>query len=113
MRAAHRVFARDGWRCPPAPGCSSFQNLHDHHIVFRSAGGSDEVTNRTTLCAWHHLRGAHAGLVRCAGSAPNALRFELGVRGALPPLLTFAPGERLVPNDTAQQRCLSTASAVE
>jgi hypothetical protein len=48
--------------------------------------------------------------------APDALRFELGVRSLLPPLLTFAPGERLareVPNDTAQQRCLSTASAVE
>jgi hypothetical protein len=38
----------------------------------------------------------HAGLVRCAGSAPDALRFELGVRGVLPPLLTFAPGGRLV-----------------
>jgi hypothetical protein len=95
VRAAHRVFARDGWRCT-APGCSSFQNLHDHHIVFRSAGGGDELGNRTTLCAWHHLRGVHGGLVRCAGTAPDALRFELGVRGLLPPLLTFAPGERLV-----------------
>jgi hypothetical protein len=98
VRAAHRVFARDGWRCT-APGCSSFQNLHDHHIVFRSAGGGDELGNRTTLCAWHHLRGVHAGLVRCAGTAPDALRFELGVRGLLPPLLTFAPGERLVEAD--------------
>jgi hypothetical protein len=94
VRAAHRVFARDGWRCT-APGCSSFQNLHDHHIVFRSAGGSDDLANRTTLCAWHHLRGVHAGVVRCAGAAPDALRFELGLRGLLPPLLTFAPGERL------------------
>jgi hypothetical protein len=94
VRASHRVFARDGWRCT-APGCSSFQNLHDHHIVFRSAGGTDDLTNRTTLCAWHHLRGVHAGLVRCTGTAPDALRFELGVRGILPPLLTFAPGERL------------------
>jgi hypothetical protein len=94
VRAAHRVFGRDGWRCT-APGCSSFQNLHDHHIVFRSAGGSDELANRTTLCAWHHLRGVHAGVVRCAGTAPDALRFELGVRGLLPPLLSFAPGERL------------------
>jgi hypothetical protein len=31
-----------------------------------------------------------------SGSAPDALRFALGVRGVLPPLLTFAPGERLV-----------------
>jgi hypothetical protein len=95
VRAAHRVFARDGWRCT-APGCSSFQNLHDHHIVFRSAGGSDDLANRTTLCAWHHLRGVHAGVVRCAGAAPDTLRFELGLRGLVPPLLTFGPGERLV-----------------
>jgi hypothetical protein len=35
----------------------------------------------------------------CAGTAPDGLRFELGVRGLLPPLLTFAPGERLAPVD--------------
>jgi hypothetical protein len=57
--------------------------------------GGDDLANRTTLCAWHHLRGVHAGLVRCAGTAPDALRFELGVRDLLPPLLTFVPGERL------------------
>jgi len=88
------VFARDGWRST-APGCSSFRNLHDHHIVFRSAGGSDDLENRTTLCAWHHLRGVHTGLVRCVGAAPHALRFEFGLRDNLPPLLTFGPGERL------------------
>ncbi len=76
------------------PGLSSLQNLHDHHIVLRSAGGDDDLGNRTTLCAWHHLRGVYAGLVRRAGSAPDALRFELRVRGILPPLLTVAPGER-------------------
>ena len=37
-------------------------------------------------------------MVRCAGTAPDALRFELGVRGLLPPLLTFAPGERVARN---------------
>jgi hypothetical protein len=50
LPAAHQVFERDGWRCT-APGCSSLMNLHDHHIVFRSAGGSDDLDNRTTLCA--------------------------------------------------------------
>jgi hypothetical protein len=77
-----------------APGCSSFRNLHDHHIVFRSAGGSNATANRTTLCAWHHLRGIHAGIVRCRGAAPARLRFELGVRADGPPLVTFGPGER-------------------
>jgi hypothetical protein len=92
--AAHRIFERDGWRCT-APGCSSFRNLHDHHIVFRSAGGSNDPANRTALCAWHHLRGVHKGILRCTGTAPDGLRFELGVRPGGPPLMTFGPGERI------------------
>jgi hypothetical protein len=88
----HRVFARDGWRCT-APGCTSYRNLHDHHIRFRSAGGSDDLANRTTLCAWHHLRGVHAGVVRCTGQAPHGLRFELGVRPGKPPLDVYRSGD--------------------
>ena len=79
----HRVFARDRWRCT-VPGCTSYRNLHDHHVVFRSAGGDDELANRTTLCAYHHLRGVHAGRVRVLGTAPDRLRFELGLRPGLP-----------------------------
>jgi hypothetical protein len=94
VRAAHRVFARDGWRCT-APGCSSYRNLHDHHILFRSAGGSNDAGNRTTLCAAHHLRGIHRGRLRCSGIAPNGLRFELGIRRGAPALITFGPGERI------------------
>jgi hypothetical protein len=86
------VFARDGWRCT-VPGCSSYRNLQGHHVVFRSTGGSDELSNLTTLCAWHHLRGVHAGVVRCVGTAPDALRFELGIRPAQPPLLAYGAGE--------------------
>ncbi len=89
----HQVFERDGWRCT-VPGCSSYRNLHDHHIVFRSAGGSDELVNRTTLCAWHHLRGVHAARVRCTGAAPGALVFELGLRPGHEPLLRYGAGER-------------------
>lgn len=94
---AHRVFERDGWRCT-APGCSSYRNLHDHHVRFRSAGGGDELANRTTLCAWHHLRGVHAGLVRCAGRAPDGLHFVFGLRpgSGLPPLVHYGPGEVLL-----------------
>jgi hypothetical protein len=89
-RRAHRVFERDGWRCT-VPGCTSYRNLHDHHIRFRSAGGSDALANRTTLCAFHHLRGVHAGRVRVAGSAPRRLRFELGLRPGRPPLVVYGP----------------------
>jgi hypothetical protein len=89
----HQVFERDGWRCT-VPGCTSYRNLHDHHIVFRSAGGSDELANRTTLCAWHHLRGVHAARVRCTGRAPGGLIFELGLRAGREPLLRYGAAER-------------------
>ena len=92
VRREHRVFERDGWRCT-VPGCSSYRNLHDHHIIFRSAGGSNALANRTTLCAAHHLRGVHAGVVRCSGEAPADLRFELGVRPGQPPLACYASGD--------------------
>jgi len=45
VRREHRVFARDGWRCT-VPGCTSYRNLHDHHIVFRSVGGDDDLVGR-------------------------------------------------------------------
>jgi hypothetical protein len=102
-RAAHRVFARDGWRCT-VPGCSSYSNLHDHHIVFRSAGGSNDLSNRTTLCAWHHLRGVHARTVRCTGGAPDDIRFELGLRELAGSLVVFGPGERLLREQRARKQ---------
>ncbi len=92
IRREHRVFARDGWRCT-APGCSSYRNLHGHHIVFRSAGGSDDLANLITLCAWHHQRGVHSGRMRCSGRAPKSLRFELGVRSGRPPLAVYVSGD--------------------
>ena len=92
IAASHRVFARDGWRCA-VPGCTSMQNLHDHHIRFRSAGGSDALENRVTLCAFHHLRGVHAGLVRCEGRAPDRLRWEMGIRPGTTPRLAYHSGD--------------------
>jgi hypothetical protein len=103
-RREHTVFARDGWRCT-VPGCTSYRNLHDHHVRFRSAGGSDDLANRTTLCAWHHLRGVHQGRVRVTGSAPEGLRFELGIRAGVAPLLVYGPGERLLHTAGSAQPC--------
>ena len=71
-------FERDGWRCT-VPGCSARRNLQSHHIVFRSAGGLDVAGNRTTLCAFHHHRGVHAGIVGIHGRAPDGLIYTLGV----------------------------------
>ena len=83
----HRVFARDGFRCT-VPGCTSQRNLHAHHVLFRSAGGGDDLANLVTLCAAHHQRGVHAGLIRIAGRAPDRLVFEL-------PLGRFRSGDRV------------------
>jgi hypothetical protein len=89
------IFERDGWRCT-VPGCTSRRNLQRHHIEFRSQGGSDASDNQTTLCAFHHLRGVHAGRIRVSGRAPDALRFDLGTRADRAPLVRYASGDRLV-----------------
>ncbi len=85
ITTGHRIYERHGWRCA-VPGCSSRRSLHDHHIFFRSAGGADTWNNRVALCAFHHLRGVHARLIRVTGEAPHGLRFEL-------PLETFVSGD--------------------
>jgi hypothetical protein len=82
------IFARDGWRCT-VPGCGSRKNLHDHHRQFRSRGGTNDRSNRTSNCAWHHLRGIHAGLVRVSGKAPDDLVWELGLAPGRAALLLF------------------------
>jgi hypothetical protein len=92
VAARHRVFDRDGWRCA-APGCTSMQNLHDHHIRFRSAGGSDAPENRVTLCAFHHLRGVHAERLRCVGRAPDGLTWQMGIRPGAAPLVAYRSGD--------------------
>ena len=93
--ARHRIHERDEWRCT-VPGCTSQRNLQRHHIVFRSAGGGHGAGNQTTLCAFHHLRGVHAGRVRITGEAPHGLTFELGVRATRAPLVRYASGDRVM-----------------
>jgi len=95
LQREHRVFDRDDWRCT-FPGCTSYGNLHDHHLEYRSRGGSNDLSNRTTLCVWHHQRGEHAKIVRCRGEAPGKLRFELGLRAGREPLARYRSGDVLV-----------------
>jgi hypothetical protein len=71
-------FTRDGFRCT-VPGCTARRNLQSHHIWFRSARGPDVAWNRTTLCAYHHHRGVHAGSLALRGRAPDGLVYTLGV----------------------------------
>jgi len=72
-----RIFVRDGWRCM-APGCTSRRHLEDHHVVYRSRGGSNDTHNRVTLCRFHHQRGEHGGLLVVRGAAPLGLAWRLG-----------------------------------
>jgi hypothetical protein len=90
------VIGRDGYRCA-IPGCTSRRNLHDHHVTFRSVGGSDTPSNRVTLCAFHHQRGVHAGRLRVWGRAPDELVFELGLRRGAPPLVRYRSGDVVLP----------------
>jgi hypothetical protein len=83
-------FGRDGYRCT-VPGCTARRNLQSHHVRFRSAGGPDVGWNRTTLCAYHHHRGVHAGRLRIRGRAPDGLVYTLGVG-------SFGSGDVLLAN---------------
>jgi hypothetical protein len=74
------VHIRDGWRCM-APGCTSRRNLQEHHVRYRSHGGSDELDNRLCLCAFHHQRGEHGELASCRGMAPLGIEWSLGRGG--------------------------------
>jgi hypothetical protein len=55
------------------------RNLQSHHIWFRSHCGPDAAWNRTTLCAYHHHRGVHAGSLAIRGRAPDGLLYTLGI----------------------------------
>jgi len=70
-----QVFIRDRCRCT-SPVCNR-RDVTPHHIVFRSAGGSDEAHNITSPCTWCHLFGIHGGRIRAKGTA-GGIRWELG-----------------------------------
>ena len=72
---ARRVQERDGWWCK-TPGCSR-PSAQGHHIILRSHGGGEDPGNKVALCAPHHLRGVHRGLIRVSGTAPDGLVWEL------------------------------------
>jgi hypothetical protein len=77
-RPTDAIAARDGWRCT-APGCTA-REIEVHHIVYRSHGGSDDPSNLTSLCPFHHRMGEHGGLLKVTGTAPLALRWQIDDR---------------------------------
>ncbi len=85
--AEFSTLARDGFQCQN-PYCTARRNLTAHHIVFRSANGSDEDWNKITLCAACHLQGIHTvASIKVTGTAPDKLTWRLGRA----PLTTVVP----------------------
>jgi hypothetical protein len=74
------IYQRAGFRCE-APCCMARVHLEDHHIAYRSHGGSDEPWNQLALCAAHHKQGEHGELARCRGKAPLGVIWRLGKAG--------------------------------
>jgi hypothetical protein len=70
-----QALERDKGLCT-VPWCSKAAD-HAHHIDFRSRGGSDDLSNLTSLCATHHLQGVHKGRIRVTGTAPDHLVWEV------------------------------------
>jgi hypothetical protein len=75
------TYARAGWRCE-APGCMARAHMEDHHVVYRSHRGSDELWNQLCLCRAHHRQGEHGDLARCRGRAPLGIVWRLGKNGS-------------------------------
>lgn len=80
-RPADPIYERGGWRCM-APGCTSRQNLEEHHVIYKSRGGSvKDLSNRLCVCRYHHQQGEHGDLATCRGEAPLGIVWRLGRAG--------------------------------
>ena len=103
----YAILKRDHFRCQ-VPGCNCRRNLHVHHIIWRSKGGSDEPSNLIVLCARHHLRLLHNLLtLKIEGTSPHNLTFTFGPRfhGDERPFLKYVRGRKVL-------ICASTSSTV-
>ncbi|MGV8125489.1 MAG: hypothetical protein AB2L14_37570 [Candidatus Xenobiia bacterium LiM19] len=100
-----KVLERDGYKCQ-VPGCSNRQNIHAHHLEFRSHGGCNATSNLLSLCASHHLWILHIlhGL-KIEGTAPDDLTFTFGPCSS-PEGLPFMiySGGRKVPSPAPQHK---------
>jgi hypothetical protein len=76
QRKRREVMGRNGGYCA-FPGCTRPAE-HDHHVRYRSRGGSDDASNRIPLCAAHHLRSIHRGWAEVSGRAGERLTWRFG-----------------------------------
>ncbi|MGV8125070.1 MAG: HNH endonuclease [Candidatus Xenobiia bacterium LiM19] len=99
-RLRHKVIERDNFRCI-IPGCSSRAGLDDHHIRFRSHGGSNKLSNNSSTCFKHHRHCIHDNrYITIKGKAPDNLTVAMGVEPGRPPFALFINGRRVCSNDT-------------
>ena len=54
------VWDRDERRCVDCSRSLTFEEMHPHHVIRRSAGGSDDALNLVTLCGSCHMFGPDA-----------------------------------------------------
>jgi hypothetical protein len=71
------VYCRYGWICR-VPHCTVRGGIEDHHLVYRSHNGTDELYNQVALCAFHHRQGEHGEFMRCWGTAPDNIHWVMG-----------------------------------
>ncbi|MDQ7825219.1 MAG: HNH endonuclease signature motif containing protein [Candidatus Eremiobacteraeota bacterium] len=88
----HKILKRDRFRCQ-VPGCRCRRNLHVHHIIRRSQGGTDDPWNLITLCEAHHLHILHnLGTLTIKGRAPRPLTFTFGAPSDGEPFMVYEKG---------------------
>ncbi|MCZ7682030.1 MAG: hypothetical protein M5U28_25845 [Sandaracinaceae bacterium] len=68
--ACEAILRRDGYDCT-CPVCTRPSSPGSHHVVFRSRGGGEEHTNKTSPCDWCHLDGVHDARLKVTGEAPD------------------------------------------
>ncbi|MDQ7823351.1 MAG: HNH endonuclease signature motif containing protein [Candidatus Eremiobacteraeota bacterium] len=88
----HKILKRDRFHCQ-SPGCRCRRNLHVHHIIRRSQGGTDDPWNLIVLCEACHLHLLH-GLrtLTVKGRAPYELTFTFGSLSEGTPFLVYEKG---------------------
>ncbi|MDQ7821260.1 MAG: HNH endonuclease signature motif containing protein [Candidatus Eremiobacteraeota bacterium] len=88
----HTIMKRDRFRCQ-TPGCRCRRNLHVHHIIRRSQGGTDDPWNLIVLCEACHLHLLHnLRTLTVRGRAPYELTFTFGSLSEGTPFLVYEKG---------------------
>jgi 5-methylcytosine-specific restriction endonuclease McrA len=79
LRMRMRIYERDKGCCrccqkPVKFTSGDWDQASTHHIVYRSAGGSDETSNLVTICMRDH-QAEHGHLLSIEGNADGLLSF--------------------------------------